>query len=413
MTSDYFLGLDRTSKDRYLDKIRSINGVDPYSLTKDSKEKLKLSVLFPNIAYMDVVNYLVYGVSAYTAECFKFYKSLEAYNQFACGWVSDVSSTKINGLCLVLGKVRHSQSLSDKPVQPWVIATVDGVIESAHCTCMAGLGESCTHVGALLFYMQNLTLNREELSVTSVPAYWSQPTRKTVEYLEVHNIDFSTPHAKIESCSKSAAKPLQDVPEMSDTEFHAMLTTLHDSGCGSAILNIVPPFNCSSNVAEKLSLRSLFIDSYLSKSLQELQEIAKESFFQVTTKEAKDIELKTKAQAKSKLWYKYRAGRITASNLKAACITKLDAPSITTIKRICYPEKSLFHSKATSWGCNHEKDAKSQYAVQQSQTHGNFELSNAGLTINEKFPFLGASPDGFVSCACCGLGCIEVLQQIL
>ncbi|KAG8173021.1 hypothetical protein JTE90_028038, partial [Oedothorax gibbosus] len=252
MTSNYFLGLDRTSKDRYLDKIRSINGVDPYSLTK---EKLKLSVLFPNIAYMDVVNYLVYGVSAYTAESFKSYKSLEAYNQFACGWVSDVSSTKINGLCLVLGKVRHSQSPSDKPVQPWVIATVDGVIESAHYTCMAGLGESCTHVGALLFYMQNLTLNREELSVTSVPAYWSQPTRKTVEYLEIHNIDFSTPHAKIESCSKSAAKPLQDVPEMSDTEFHAMLSTLHDSGCGSAILNIVPPLEGS--IVLKLYLDSL------------------------------------------------------------------------------------------------------------------------------------------------------------
>ncbi|KAG8181027.1 hypothetical protein JTE90_024773 [Oedothorax gibbosus] len=172
--------------------------------------------------------------------------------------------------------VSHSQSLSDKPVQPWVIATVDGVIESAHCT--------------------------------------SSPCKNCRKLLKSHS-------SKLQQRTSSLKQKLK------------------------------PRVNCGTN---------------------------------------------------------NRAGRITTSNSKAAGITKLDAPSITTIKRICYPEKSLFHSKATSWGCNHEKDAKSQYAVQQSKTHDNFELSNAGLIINEKYPFLGSSPDGLVSCACCGLGCIEV-----
>ncbi|KAG8181026.1 hypothetical protein JTE90_024773 [Oedothorax gibbosus] len=172
--------------------------------------------------------------------------------------------------------VSHSQSLSDKPVQPWVIATVDGVIESAHCT--------------------------------------SSPCKNCRKLLKSHS-------SKLQQRTSSLKQKLK------------------------------PRVNCGTN---------------------------------------------------------NRAGRITTSNSKAAGITKLDAPSITTIKRICYPEKSLFHSKATSWGCNHEKDAKSQYAVQQSKTHDNFELSNAGLIINEKYPFLGSSPDGLVSCACCGLGCIEL-----
>ena len=45
----------------------------------------------------------------------------------------------------------HSQSLREKPLEPWVIAKNDGIILSGHCTCMAGLGESCTHVAALHF----------------------------------------------------------------------------------------------------------------------------------------------------------------------------------------------------------------------------------------------------------------------
>ncbi|WAR13998.1 hypothetical protein MAR_004103, partial [Mya arenaria] len=49
--------------------------------------------------------------------------------------------------------VLHSQRLREKPLQPWVIAKPDGVFVAAHCNCMAGLGEACTHVAALLFYV--------------------------------------------------------------------------------------------------------------------------------------------------------------------------------------------------------------------------------------------------------------------
>ena len=50
-------------------------------------------------------------------------------------------------------QVRHSQRMNDPPLRPWVIAEENGTIQSAHCTCMAGLGEACSHVGALLFYV--------------------------------------------------------------------------------------------------------------------------------------------------------------------------------------------------------------------------------------------------------------------
>lgn len=41
--------------------------------------------------------------------------------------------------------------LSQKPLQPWVILKSNGDVESAHCTCMAGVAEKCVHVAALLY----------------------------------------------------------------------------------------------------------------------------------------------------------------------------------------------------------------------------------------------------------------------
>jgi len=40
------------------------------------------------------------------------------------------------------------------PYNCWLVIEVDGVIVCAHCNCMAGLGETCTHIVAVLFYLE-------------------------------------------------------------------------------------------------------------------------------------------------------------------------------------------------------------------------------------------------------------------
>ena len=40
--------------------------------------------------------------------------------------------------------------------------------------------------------------------------------------------------------------------------------------------------------------------------------------------------------------------------------------------------------------------------------HLDFSVELAGLHVNPSFPHLGASPDGIVSCACCGEGLLEI-----
>ena len=51
--------------------------------------------------------------------------------------------------------VNPSQRLNDEPHTPWVAINRESIsVMNAHCTCIAGLGESCTHIGALLFKIE-------------------------------------------------------------------------------------------------------------------------------------------------------------------------------------------------------------------------------------------------------------------
>ena len=42
------------------------------------------------------------------------------------------------------------------------------------------------------------------------------------------------------------------------------------------------------------------------------------------------------------------------------------------------------------------------------KNHVDFEILPAGLLVSTKYPFLGATPDGLLSCSCCGTGLLEV-----
>ena len=82
-------------------------------------------------------------------------KSLEAHNQFTSGWVRDVVHLYVNKIIIFKADVMPSQRLNDECHVPWIaVCTESTNIVTAHYTCMAGLGESCSHVGAILFKIE-------------------------------------------------------------------------------------------------------------------------------------------------------------------------------------------------------------------------------------------------------------------
>lgn len=50
----------------------------------------------------------------------------------------------------------------------------------------------------------------------------------------------------------------------------------------------------------------------------------------------------------------------------------------------------------------------SSYEAVGKKSHKNLKVDQCGLFVSEQYPLMGASPDGRVSCKCCGVGLLEV-----
>ncbi|XP_060078126.1 uncharacterized protein LOC132557634 [Ylistrum balloti] len=373
--------LDPITLARYREKIKLVDHLDPYEVKKSDWRSDPDGL--PDVTYPDIVNYLVHTQSAYTLQDLKAYKSLESYNQFFCGWVKDVGhiSSFVTKNILMSAKVRHSQRMNEAPLQPWVIANSDGTILAAHCTCMAGLGETCTHVGALLFWIEAAVKIRNSKTVTQSPAYWLLPSGiQKVTYDEVRDIDFTSASTKKCRLDESITTPptpttptlraarRNDVPTPSKDEVNGFLRRLHESQSKSVLLSLMPgyaehfkPASLSVHLPKVLS--ELYNEEYVGMTEDELHNQCDIIFDDiiVTASQAAAVEERTRRQASSKDWFRFRSGRITASRLHAVCHTNPEKPSLSVIKSVCYPESLKFRSKATDWGCQHEKSAIDAY----------------------------------------------------
>ena len=157
-------------------------------------------------------------------------------------------------------------------------------------------------------------------------------------------------------------------------------------------------------------LLSLYQPSFTQLDFADLLSASAKAYEQLylTTEMVEAVEKETRLQSHSKLWYKFRAGRVTASKMKAVCRTSIDRPSKSLILSICYPELFRFTTAATRWGCTHERSARDCYKGFREKAHTHFSLLDSGLILNPEWPFLGASPDGTVHCDCCGSGVVEI-----
>lgn len=155
-------------------------------------------------------------------------------------------------------------------------------------------------------------------------------------------------------------------------------------------------------------LSELFHPDMLEASFSEILKHCKDINVTISKEEAESVEKATRQQTECKLWNRFRSGRITASRMHTACHSSPAAPSESLIRAVCNPESTKFTSAATAWGCTHEKVARETYTEALQTLHDNFVVEAVGLTLNPDFPLFGASPDGAVSCDCCGEGVVEI-----
>ena len=111
--ASYAEKLSAEAKRRYVDKIQMIGCVDPLCICAKDHEPCTLPPVDGGIGpkvYIiydggDLVSYLILQTSYITVKQFKAHRSMEAYNQFAIGWVKDVNAFIIGEKCVVTGSV--------------------------------------------------------------------------------------------------------------------------------------------------------------------------------------------------------------------------------------------------------------------------------------------------------------------
>ena len=159
-------------------------------------------------------------------------------------------------------------------------------------------------------------------------------------------------------------------------------------------------------------LTSLHMPKYLTMKAEELKAACEDVFdstLVVTKEEAAYLEESTRLQSQSLLWYEHRKGRITASRFRAVSRASTDSPPASLIKALL--QETKFDSSkvpALHWGISNEDEARKDYLEAAQQKHVDLHCSTAGLHVNPTYPHLGATPDGIVTCDCCGKGLIEI-----
>ena len=90
--STYYQELDEGGKARYREKLAMLGSIDdPYLINTTRSTATMIDWQhWPDVEHPDIFNYLVATPNIYTEDQLKAYKSLDAYNFFVNGWVSDV-----------------------------------------------------------------------------------------------------------------------------------------------------------------------------------------------------------------------------------------------------------------------------------------------------------------------------------
>lgn len=202
--ANYSSGLCDADRERYAQKL-DLCGFDPFEL--DARDCLISANILPRVNMCDIHYFLVLRTSFLTRKQLKSYKSLEGHNYVTSGWVREpwVKQTGPKTVA-VLTRVRlrsvilcaaltcflihagQSQSLSIPPVKAWICAKSDVEVLAAHCLCMAGNGETCSHVQHYSF----TSSAREERSCTDSSNDWLPAHVRKIEAQPVAKMDFAS-----------------------------------------------------------------------------------------------------------------------------------------------------------------------------------------------------------------------------
>ena len=363
------------------------------------------------------------------------YKDQKAYSYWMSGFVGAVwicASPTDKDVVFLKSEVCPSQRIHDDPHKVWVCVKggeKNHSLCTSWCTCIAGSGEACNHVIALL-YKVNYAYKKSYISpaCTSVPQGWNKGTKKEVKPSRISDVVFrkdkKTKKGEISTPTAADAQQKFDPRHsaqrvMTDERVSLLLHGVKNVNPGACVFTSVGLELNDGIPPTIIDAASDFISSSdIVKPIEENGPSFLESI-QLNTTQVKKLERITRGQQTNNVWYAQRCGRITASNIhdvytKTNSILKKRGKKkhhySQMVDRIIHKGNDISRLPAIKWGVTHESDGvKSFLSTIGPQHEGGLEgFHECGMFIRADRPFLAGSPDGLFRCKCCAISTVEV-----
>ena len=165
---------------------------DPFHLqdgwvNEDDGASLWLTTLYP-----DIFHFLSFHPSEQKNEDLSDYKTSKGYSYYITGWLNPLFYHAISDqskFCFLKTTCRPSQRISDVPHKLWVcLLKTNGRVIKAHCSCMAGMSQTCNHIAAALFRIESaVRLGLNNPSCTSKANTWL-PCNRKIAPIKIKNL---------------------------------------------------------------------------------------------------------------------------------------------------------------------------------------------------------------------------------
>ena len=389
--------------------------------------------------FMHLLTYLVYGRDkTFDMDSMRAFRSLKGYRFFVDGFVKNVwthAFPEKNGVAVtyVRSYVHHSMSC-DPSLQVFVaLNSTKGDVYSAQCNCVAGLGQACNHIAAVLFYLEDAKKKRldklpVELSKTSQPMVWNQPPKKQVDPSPLNDIcrkQSDSSADRQERWSYDPRRP-QDQGILKPTLQRFLDGVKQQKKTKSGVLQFwnIPESASVATLGTDEEVLSLVLFSPESAAHAEEpvekcppteEECAELADAMTLSHElAEKVEAMTRKQSECQLWHLLHNGRITSSRFGEIRRRRATTSADRLVRDLMgYKHASLetYLPASIRWGRDNEPRARIAYVRFMKNSGRNVQVRECGLHLDREHSYLGASSDGRVvdsSLENDRAGCLEI-----
>ena len=391
-----------------------------------------------HFTFMQLYHYLVNSKDkTFDKKSMEAFKSLKAYQYFSDGLVTNVwthylqqedkNKVVVKGYCFASLKAKTTYTVH-------VVLKTDGEVKGGACTCVAGKGQACSHIAALLFFLEDL----KQKGTTTIPAehsktvtdklqQWHVPPKRDIAPKRLSDITFHK--AAYGTAKKVKTQPREETTATDDNALAKLVTTVTSTLPKSGLAQFwntctsAPDETRHSLTQEQAEqemqegmlqlTRKLIIwdgvNTTLPQSAMELDEIdtgseyMKELCSEFEQEQIIDatlsnfIEQATRGQSECNLWRLLHNGRLTSSSF-GEILQRRDGTDPVSIQRRIMgytPMKGL--PAPLKWGREKEATARFAYVQRMHELgHKDLRCQSTGLTLLPSHSYMGTSSDGLI-----------------